>query len=76
MRNRTSAIFMALILALAGVASAQVSNTGTISVVVSDPDGVLVVPGVSAGGASFRLASSGVWYDALAHGRSQAPSAR
>ncbi len=46
MRNRTSAIFMALILALAGVANAQVSNTGTISVVVSDPDGGRL-PGVT-----------------------------
>jgi hypothetical protein len=46
MRNRTSAIFMALILVLAGVASAQVSNTGTITVVVSDPDGGRL-PGVT-----------------------------
>ena len=46
MRNRTSAMVMALILALAGVASAQVSNTGTISVVVSDPDGGRL-PGVT-----------------------------
>jgi hypothetical protein len=46
MRNRTSAMFMALILALAGVASAQVSNTGTISVVVSDTAGGRM-PGVT-----------------------------
>jgi hypothetical protein len=39
-------MFMALILALAGVASAQVSNTGTISVVVSDTAGGRM-PGVT-----------------------------
>src|SRR5688500_9874256 len=46
MRTKASATFVALILALAGVANAQVSNTGTISVVVSDPDGGRL-PGVS-----------------------------
>src|SRR6185503_2276986 len=35
--------------------------------VVADPDGMLVVPGVSAGAASFRLASSPLWYDAHGH---------
>ena len=39
-------MFVALILALAGVASAQVSNTGTISVVVADTDGGRL-PGVT-----------------------------
>ena len=34
MRIRTSAMFVALILALAGIANAQVSNTGTITVTV------------------------------------------
>ncbi len=46
MRISKSATLMALILALASVASAQVSNTGTISVVVSDPDGGRL-PGVT-----------------------------
>ena len=36
---RTSAMIVALCLAFAGVASAQVSNTGTITVVVADKDG-------------------------------------
>ena len=44
--------------------------------VVSDPDGALVVPGITPGGASFRLASSVVWYEAEGHGRSEAGSAR
>jgi HEAT repeat protein len=35
--------------------------------VVADPDGMLVVPGVSAGAASFRLASSPLWDDAHGH---------
>jgi HEAT repeat protein len=35
--------------------------------VVADPDGMLVVPGVSPGTASFRLASSPLWYDAHDH---------
>jgi hypothetical protein len=39
MRNRTSAIVVALLLAFTGIANAQVSNTGTISVVVADKDG-------------------------------------
>jgi hypothetical protein len=42
----TSAVVMALIVLVAGVASAQVSTTGTISVIVSDPDGGRL-PGVS-----------------------------
>jgi hypothetical protein len=44
--------------------------------VVSDPDGVLVVAGVSPGMASFRLASSSLWYDALLHDRAQEQPAR
>lgn len=39
MLNRTSAMFVALLLAFTGLASAQVSNTGTITVVVADKDG-------------------------------------
>ncbi|MGE0864229.1 MAG: carboxypeptidase regulatory-like domain-containing protein [Vicinamibacterales bacterium] len=39
MRIRTSAMFVALWLAFAGLASAQVSSTGTITVVVADKDG-------------------------------------
>ena len=46
MRNRTSAMFVALWLAFASVASAQVSNTGTIQVIVSDSDGGRL-PGVT-----------------------------
>jgi hypothetical protein len=42
--------------------------------VVTDPDGSLVMPGVSPGDASFRLASSEVWYDALGHDRGQTRS--
>ncbi len=44
--------------------------------VVTDPDGALVVPGVSAGDASFRLASSVHWYEAQVHDRGQPGSAR
>ena len=39
MFKRTSAMFVALWLAFAGIASAQVSNTGTLTVVVADKDG-------------------------------------
>jgi len=46
MRICTSAIFAALWLAFVGVASAQVSNTGTIQIVVADADGGRV-PGVT-----------------------------
>jgi len=46
MRIRTSAIFVALWLALVGVASAQVSSTGTIRVVATDADGGRL-PGVT-----------------------------
>jgi hypothetical protein len=44
--------------------------------VVADPDGMLVVPGVSAGAASFRLASSPRWYDALEHDAVEAEPSR
>jgi hypothetical protein len=44
--------------------------------VVADPDGMLVVPGVSAGAASFHLASSSLWYDAQSHDGSEAEPAR
>jgi hypothetical protein len=44
--------------------------------VVSDPDGALVVAGVSAGAGSFRLASSVIWYEALVHDRSETGSGR
>ena len=46
MGNRASATIVALILALASVANAQVSNTGTIVVTVSDRDGGRL-PGVT-----------------------------
>ncbi|MFA5908341.1 MAG: TonB-dependent receptor [Vicinamibacterales bacterium] len=46
MRIRTSAIFMALWLVFTGVASAQVTNTGTIEIVVADADGGRL-PGVT-----------------------------
>jgi hypothetical protein len=46
MRMRTSAMFMALLLAFTGLASAQVSNTGTIQIVVTDSDGGRL-PGVT-----------------------------
>jgi hypothetical protein len=46
MRNTKSAIFVALMLALATSVGAQVSNTGTITVVVADPDGGRL-PGVT-----------------------------
>ncbi|MET0591767.1 MAG: hypothetical protein ABW133_03650, partial [Polyangiaceae bacterium] len=44
--------------------------------VVADPDGMLVVPGVSAGAASFRLASSTLWYDAQGHDAVETERAR
>jgi hypothetical protein len=44
--------------------------------VVSDPDGALLLAGVSPGVASFRLASSSLWYDALLHDRAQEQPAR
>ncbi len=47
MRIRMSAMFVALSLALTGVASAQVANTGTVLVVVEDTDGGRL-PGVTA----------------------------
>ena len=46
MRNRTSAMFVALCFLFAGLASAQVSNTGTVTVVVTDADGGRL-PGVT-----------------------------
>ncbi len=46
MRTFTSATVVALIVSLAGLANAQVSNTGTISVVVTDSDGGRL-PGVT-----------------------------
>jgi cellulose synthase operon protein C len=50
--------------------------TGLALPVVADPDGVLIVPGVSAGGASFRLASSPLWYDAHDHDGAEAEPPR
>jgi hypothetical protein len=44
--------------------------------VVADPDGMLIVPGVSAGAASFRLASSTLWYDAEGHDGAEAEPIR
>src|SRR5688572_7231790 len=46
MRIHASATVMALILSVAGIASAQVTNTGTISVIVADTAGGRM-PGVS-----------------------------
>jgi hypothetical protein len=46
MRNRVSAVFLALLVAFAGTASAQVANTGTILVTVEDSDGGRL-PGVT-----------------------------
>ena len=46
MRIRTSAMFVALWLAFAGVAAAQVSSTGTVQVVITDKDGGRL-PGVA-----------------------------
>jgi len=63
--------------ASAGVrAGALVDSSGLSLPVVGDPDGALVVPGVSPGNASFRLASSPLWYDDLGHERSQAEPSR
>jgi hypothetical protein len=50
--------------------------TGLALPVVADPDGILIVPGVSAGAASFRLASSPLWYDAQGHEGTEAEPAR
>jgi hypothetical protein len=44
--------------------------------VVADPDGMLVVPGVSGGAASFRLASSPLWDDAQGQDGAEAEPAR
>lgn len=51
MRNFTSAIFMALMLAFASSVGAQVSSTGTITVIVADPDGGRL-PGVTVSAAA------------------------
>ncbi len=57
-------------------AGSYVDASGLSLPVVSDPDGALVLPGVSSGDGSFRLASSVVWYDALGHDRSQTGSSK
>ncbi|HKQ69434.1 MAG TPA: HEAT repeat domain-containing protein, partial [Polyangiaceae bacterium] len=44
--------------------------------VVTDPDGVVIVAGVSPGKASFRLASSAFWDDADAHDAAKTEPAR
>ena len=46
MRTLTSAIFMALTLTFAASVGALVRNTGTITVIVADPDGGRL-PGVT-----------------------------
>jgi hypothetical protein len=64
----------------AGAATSRVGRlldaAGLALPVVADPDGVLVVPGVSAGAASFRLASSTLWYDAQEHEAAETERAR
>jgi HEAT repeat protein len=50
--------------------------SGLVLPVMADPDGMLVVPGVSAGTASFRLASSSLWYDAEDHDGAEAEPTR
>jgi hypothetical protein len=62
--------------AVSARAGSLVDASGLSLPVVSDPDGVLVVPGIWPGDASFRLASSGIWYEAPGHDRSEAGSAR
>jgi hypothetical protein len=64
----------------AGAATSRVGRlldaAGLALPVVADPDGMLVVPGVSAGAASFRLASSTLWYDAEEHDAAETERAR
>jgi hypothetical protein len=82
-RGACHVAWISLVPSAASSASVVAARQGTLTdasgislPVVSDPDGALVVPGIAAGGASFRLASSGVWYEALGHGRTEAGSAR
>jgi HEAT repeat protein len=53
-----------------------VDASGLALPVVTDPDGAMLLPGVSSGEASFRLASSLVWYEALGHDRGQQGSGK
>jgi cellulose synthase operon protein C len=48
--------------------SGWLDPSGLMLPLVADPDGSLVVAGVSAGRATFRLASSSRWYDDPEHG--------
>ena len=49
---------------IAGRSGSYHDPTGLVLPVVSDPDGALLLPGVSRGPASFRLASSSSWDEA------------
>ena len=62
--------------AVSARAGSLIDASGVSLPVVSDPDGALVVPGIWPGDASFSLASSRIWYEALEHDRSEAGSAR
>ena len=53
-----------------------VDASGLVLPVVGDPDGALIVPGISAGNASFRLASSPIRYDDPGHDGSEAEPSR
>jgi hypothetical protein len=57
-------------------AASYVDASGLSLPVVSDPDGAVVLPGVSPGDGSFRLASSVFWYDALGHDGGQTGSSK
>jgi hypothetical protein len=57
-------------------AGSFVNASGISLPVVSDPDGALLIPGVSPGSGSFRLASSVVWYEAQGHDRSETGSGK
>jgi hypothetical protein len=56
--------------------ASYVDPSGLSLPVVSDPDGALLLPGVSPGDASFHLASSVIRDDAPGHDRTEAGSAR
>ena len=63
--------------AWAGSHGRWLDSSGLALPLVTDPDGALVVAGVSPGDASFDLASSPFWYDALQDDAAEAkPAAR
>ncbi len=55
---------------------ALVDSSGLSLPLVTDPDGALLVVGVSPGISSFHLASSGFWYDSQTHDRAKLEPAR